>query len=65
MSFTWGWEPYQSGWPETQVTVEFRPGGGGTDLVLTHERFRDEADKDRHAEGWRGCLDRLGRKFGG
>jgi uncharacterized protein YndB with AHSA1/START domain/predicted Ser/Thr protein kinase len=65
LSFTWGWEPYQSGWPETQITVEFRPGGGGTDLVLTHERFRDEADKDRHAEGWRGCLDRLGRKFGG
>src|SRR5262245_24084680 len=65
LSFTWGWEPFQSGWPETQVTVEFRPGGGGTDLVLTHERFRDEADKDRHAEGWRGCLDRLGRKFGG
>jgi uncharacterized protein YndB with AHSA1/START domain/predicted Ser/Thr protein kinase len=65
LSFTWGWEPHQSGWPETQVTAEFRPGGGGTDLVLTHERFRDEADKDAHAQGWQGCLDRLGRKFGG
>ena len=65
LSFTWVWEPYQPGWPETQITVEFRPGEGGTDLVLTHERFRDEADKDRHAEGWQGCLDRLGRKFGG
>jgi uncharacterized protein YndB with AHSA1/START domain/predicted Ser/Thr protein kinase len=65
LSFTWGWEPYQPGWPETQITIEFRPRGGGTDLVLTHERFRDETDKDRHAEGWRGCLERLGRKFGG
>jgi uncharacterized protein YndB with AHSA1/START domain len=65
LSFTWSWEPYQPGWPETQITVEFRPGGDGTDLMLTHERFRDEADRDRHAEGWRGCLDRLARKFGG
>ena len=47
LSFTWAWEPYQPGWPETQVTVEFRPEGGGTDLVLTHERFRDEPDKEQ------------------
>jgi uncharacterized protein YndB with AHSA1/START domain/predicted Ser/Thr protein kinase len=65
LSFTWGWEPYKAGWPETQVTVEFYPEGQGTDLVLTHERFRDEADKNSHAQGWQGCLDRLGRKFGG
>jgi uncharacterized protein YndB with AHSA1/START domain/predicted Ser/Thr protein kinase len=64
LSFTWGWEPYQAGWPETQVTVELHPRGDGTDLVLTHERFRDEADKDSHAQGWQGCLDRLARKFG-
>jgi uncharacterized protein YndB with AHSA1/START domain len=65
LSFTWGWEPYKAGWPETQVTVEFRPEGEGTHLVLTHERFRDVPDKDSHAQGWQGCLDRLGRKFGG
>jgi uncharacterized protein YndB with AHSA1/START domain/predicted Ser/Thr protein kinase len=65
LSFTWGWEPHMPGWPETQVTVEFRAGATGTDLVLTHERFRDETDKDRHAEGWQGCLERLGRKFEG
>ena len=47
------------------MTVEFHPKGQGTDLVLTHERFRDEADKDSHAQGWQGCLDRLSRKFGG
>jgi serine/threonine protein kinase len=65
LSFTWAWEPLKPGWPETQVTVEFHPQGSGTDLVLTHERFHDEADKDNHAWGWRGCLDRLCRKFGG
>ena len=65
LSFTWTWEPLQPGWPETQVTVEFRPEGDGTDVVLTHERFRDQGDRDSHARGWQGCLDRLRRKFGG
>jgi serine/threonine protein kinase len=65
LSFTWAWEPHQAGWQETQVTVEFHPRGGGTDLVLTHERFRDEPDKNAHAQGWQGCLNRLGRKFRG
>jgi uncharacterized protein YndB with AHSA1/START domain/predicted Ser/Thr protein kinase len=65
LSFTWAWEPHKAGWPETQVTVEFQPKGGGTDLVLTHERFRDEPDKNGHAQGWQGCLNRLSRKVGG
>jgi uncharacterized protein YndB with AHSA1/START domain len=65
LSFTWAWEPLQPGWTETQVTLEFHPRGDGTDLVLVHERFRDERDRDAHARGWRGSLDRLRRKFGG
>ena len=55
-----------------QARLERNPGDpgipsreAGTDLVLTHERFRDEADRNSHARGWQGCLDRLGRKFGG
>ena len=65
LSFTWSWEPHVASTRETQVTLEFHPEAGGTALVLTHERFRSEPDKDSHAQGWRGCLDRLGRKFGG
>jgi serine/threonine protein kinase len=66
LSFTWAWEPpHDTGSPETQVTLEFHARGEGTDLVLTHERFRDEADRNGHARGWQGCLDRLSRKFGG
>ena len=65
LSFTWAWEPHMPNSRETQVTVEFRPEGEGTRVVLTHERFHDVADKDSHARGWRGCLDRLIRKFGG
>jgi uncharacterized protein YndB with AHSA1/START domain len=65
LSFTWAWEPHKAGGPETQVTLEFQPMGDGTKLVLTHERFRSEPDKNAHAEGWRGCLERLSRKLGG
>ena len=65
LSFTWAWEPLKPGWNETQVTLDFQPRGNGTNLVLTHERFRSEPDKSDHANGWRGCLRRLGRKFGG
>ena len=65
LSFTWAWEPHDAGTRETQLTLEFRPKGEGTDVVLTHERFRDKADRNGHARGWQGCLDRLSRKFGG
>jgi serine/threonine protein kinase len=65
LSFTWAWEPLKPGWNETQVTLDFQPRGEGTNLVLTHERFRSEPDKADHTQGWRGCLGRLSRKLGG
>src|SRR5262245_16015892 len=51
LSYTWGWEPYEPGWPETQVTVEFRRGGGGTELVPNREPFRDQRDEAAPHEG--------------
>ena len=55
--FTWVWRST----PERQslVTVEFEPAGDATALTLTHERFADEAARDRHRQGWIGTLDRL------
>jgi hypothetical protein len=32
-------------------------------LTLIHERFRDEDQRRKHAEGWTGCLARLARKL--
>jgi serine/threonine protein kinase len=64
LSFTWAWEPLKPGWNETQVTVEFQPNGQNTTVLLTHERFRNEPDKNSHAQGWQGCLNRLSRKLG-
>jgi len=56
--FTWSWEgDPQSG--EMLVTVELREQGKGTELVLTHELFTTVESKQRHEEGWIGCLDKL------
>ena len=59
--YTWAWESTPE--RESLVTVEFRPAGQGTELLLTHQRFADTAARDRHHEGWIGCLDRFGRHF--
>lgn len=63
LSFTWAWESHELQAPETQVTLEFRPNAKGTDVTLTHERFRDEDSRKKHTEGWTGCLSRLARKL--
>lgn len=54
--FTWRWDGEPD---ETLVTVELTPTGAGTELVLVHERFTDDAQRDEHAKGWSDCLDRL------
>ncbi len=55
--FTWYWE--NKDMQETLVTLEFRERGKETELVLTHERFPNPEERDRHQHGWTGCLARL------
>lgn len=45
----------------SEVTVELTPVDGGTRLTLTHDRLADAASRDRHEEGWIGCLTGLSR----
>jgi uncharacterized protein YndB with AHSA1/START domain len=47
--------------PPSLVTVEFRPHPDGTELVLIHARFAEEAVRDMHLAGWTGCIDKLER----
>jgi uncharacterized protein YndB with AHSA1/START domain len=56
--FTWAWRTTPE--RESLVTVELERDGDGTRLRLTHERFFDEAARDRHRAGWTPILDRLG-----
>jgi serine/threonine protein kinase len=65
LSFTWAWQPHTPNTRETQLTLDFHRKENGTQLVLTHERFRSQKDRDDHAQGWQGCLRRLARKLGG
>jgi uncharacterized protein YndB with AHSA1/START domain len=55
--FTWAWRSTPE--RESLVTVELRPVGSGTALTLTHEQFFDAEARDKHREGWIGCLGRL------
>ena len=57
--YTWAWKSTPE--RESLVTVELREKGDATELTLTHERFADSEARDRHQEGWTGCLDRLQR----
>jgi uncharacterized protein YndB with AHSA1/START domain len=59
--FTWQWESADPIEPQTLVTVEFYEGGDVTEIVLKHELFTDVPQRDRHGEGWAGCLDHLQR----
>ena len=57
--YTWAWKSTPE--RESIVTIELRAAGSGTELTLKHEQFADEAARDRHNQGWTGCLDRLGQ----
>ena len=57
--YTWAWESTPE--RESVVSVELRRVDQGTELLLTHDRFADTEARDKHAQGWIGCLDRLGR----
>lgn len=59
--FTWRWETPDENEPETLVSVEFIQRGDFTEIVLQHEVFKDVMVRDKHAEGWVGCLDHLER----
>ena len=60
LAFTWRWE-LQPASAETLVTVEFHARGDATEIVLTHERFTSDAEKQKHDHGWAGCFDQLGK----
>jgi uncharacterized protein YndB with AHSA1/START domain len=57
--YTWAWESTPE--RESLVTVEFHAASNGTELILTHEQFADAEARDKHQQGWNGCIERFGR----
>ncbi len=57
--YTWRWEGGPTA--DTLVTVDFAPEGEATKVTITHEQFTNTEDRDKHNEGWNGCLNRLQR----
>jgi uncharacterized protein YndB with AHSA1/START domain len=58
--YTWRWEGAPA---DTLVTIDFTPKGESTEVTITHDQFLDLDTRNKHNDGWSGCLERLGRKL--
>lgn len=56
--YTWKWEGNPAA-VESVVTGDFLERGRSTEIVLRHEGLADDADRSRHEDGWKACLDKL------
>jgi uncharacterized protein YndB with AHSA1/START domain len=62
--FTWSWENDPSA-RESLVTIEFLDLGPATEVLLTHEQLPNAEQRDKHAQGWNGCLAQLAQYIEG
>ena len=60
--FTWNSD--HAGNIDSMVTVEFRPVGKATEIVLTHEGLPSKAEVDGHTKGWTSILGLLDEAYG-
>jgi uncharacterized protein YndB with AHSA1/START domain len=58
--FTWRWDGDTSPEPSL-VTIEFHDLGNSTEVAITHERLPNLEERDKHAQGWSGCLEQLAK----
>lgn len=59
--FTFVWEPTDPDDVETLVELSFRDQGESTAVRLTQGRFKTEARRDLHRDGWGDSFDKLER----
>jgi uncharacterized protein YndB with AHSA1/START domain len=61
---SWQWMaggPAEESGAVSQVEIDLRPIGVGTELTFTHARLRTEASRSSHEDGWSDALDKLTR----
>ena len=58
IAFTWSWagDPNAS---ESLVTIEFLDLGPTTEVLLTHVQLPSAEERQKHEQGWNGCLAQL------
>lgn len=63
--YTWCWEGTDNLHPGhmSLVTVQFRPDGAGTTVLLEHSQLASEESRAGHAAGWAGTLDNLATRI--
>lgn len=61
LAFTFVWEPADDDDVVTLATLEFHDLGDSTEARLTQGRFKTEARRDLHRDGWGESFDRLER----
>lgn len=60
IAFSWIIEPPdEHAGIDSEVTVTITPDGGGTELLIRHEKLTRADAILRHTEGWRGAIDQL------
>jgi uncharacterized protein YndB with AHSA1/START domain len=60
--YSWRLGAEQSGAQQAgaeRVTVEFKACEASTEVIVTHERIPDAANRSGHEQGWLGCLQGL------
>ena len=55
--YTWRLDSMESG--SERVTVQFKPLGVFTEVVVVHERITDDDARRGHEQGWAACLEGL------
>jgi uncharacterized protein YndB with AHSA1/START domain len=60
--YTWRVDPQSK--VSERVTIQFEARGDATEVIVMHERIPNAATRDKHQEGWDGCLDRLANYLG-
>jgi uncharacterized protein YndB with AHSA1/START domain len=61
LAFTFAWEPADPDDVETLVALEFRDLSGATEISLAQGRFKTEARRELHRDGWGESFDKLER----
>ena len=56
LRFSWQWEGSEL---TTEVELQFRGSGDQTEMTLIHREFPDTDTRDKHNQGWEGCLAKL------